>query len=141
VYLPQRGHNYSPKRDYTYYHHNYIVQTTRRPLDKSTDNSQPYDLGSLTLCQSSHILPSSSFLSILKPPMVLTQAMTSTYGTSLRNRRSYPLDTLTHESSMTRSTGGTNPIYSWKYFAEYSAKALQKPSPNHPSLQATAREG
>ncbi|ORY66316.1 uncharacterized protein BCR38DRAFT_408268 [Pseudomassariella vexata] len=108
---------------------------TRQSLGESTGNVQPLDFGSLALCQSSHLPPSPSLQSIPKPPIVPAQAVISTYGTSSRDYNSFPRDLSLHESPITHSRHGTNPIYSWKHFADYRAKVTQKEAEkNDPTL-------
>jgi transcriptional enhancer factor len=128
--LPLRGipcQRYSPTEDYTYDHQHEVIQnTTRRPLGESTGNSQPQSLAALALCHQNQLSLSSPLHSIPTPPILPTQAITSTYATSFRNQRSLHRNVFLQESPMAHSRGGRNPIYSWKHFADYRAKVKQK---------------
>ncbi|KAK6074755.1 transcription factor [Seiridium cupressi] len=131
--LPRRGllpQGYSSEGDYDYDHHHEEIQTTRRPLGESTGNAQPHNLGPVALCHSSHLTLSPPLHTIPTPPILPTQSIASTYGTSFRNHRSLHGDAALREPSMAHPRGGRNPIYSWKHFADYRAKVTQKESEN-----------
>lgn len=133
--LPLRGissQRYSPAEDYTYDHQHEVIQnTTRRPLGESTGNAQPQSLAALALCHQSQLSLSPPALhSIPTPPILPTQAITSTYATSFRNQRSFHRNVSLQDTPMAHSRGGRNPIYSWKHFADYRAKVKQKESEN-----------
>ncbi|KAI0126457.1 hypothetical protein BJ170DRAFT_406587 [Xylariales sp. AK1849] len=128
--VPGRGapsQRYSPVGDYTYDHHHDVIQNTRRPLGELTGNTQPHNFAALAGC---HRTLSSPLHSIPTPPILASQAITSTYGTSFRNQRSFHRDVSLRESPMAHSRGGRNPIYSWKHFADYRTKVTQKESEN-----------
>ncbi|KAH8682188.1 hypothetical protein BX600DRAFT_505799 [Xylariales sp. PMI_506] len=130
--LTRRGmpsQRYSPDGDYTYDHHE-VIQNSRRPLGESTGNAQPHSLGTLALCHQGQLTLSPPLHSIPTPPIVPTQAITSTYGTSLRNQHSFHRDVSLRDTPMAHSRGARNPIYSWKHFADYRAKVTQKESEN-----------
>lgn len=127
--LPLRGHappRYSPEGDYSYDHTHDVLQNTRRPLGESTGNVQALKAGSLSYCQSNHLSLSPPLRPIPTPPILPTQSITSTYGTSFRTHRSLQRDVALRESPMAHSSRGQNPIYSRKFFADYRAKVEQK---------------
>ncbi|KAI2468723.1 hypothetical protein F4781DRAFT_253303 [Annulohypoxylon bovei var. microspora] len=106
---------YSPASDYAYETDHEVMPITRHPLGESTGNIQPHNLAGLALCNHS-----------LSPPIVPTQALTSSYGTSLRGGRSLHRDVSLRESPMGYPRGSKNPIYAYKHFADYRNKVMQK---------------
>jgi transcriptional enhancer factor len=127
--LPLRGHpptRYSPEGDYSYDHLNELLQESRRPLAESTGNAQAHKPGPLSLCQTSHLSLSPPLHPIPTPPILPTQSIASTYGTSFRTHRTLQRDVSLRESPMAHSSRGRNPIYSKKFFADYRAKVEQK---------------
>ncbi|KAJ1327776.1 DNA-binding transcription factor-like protein [Microdochium nivale] len=135
--LLSHSQRYSPGDDYTYetssqhhqhHHHQEVVQTTRQPLGESSGNVQTHHnlASSLALCQPSHMSLSPPIHSIPTPPIVPTQALPSTYGTSFRSGRSLHRDVSLRESPMGYPRGSKNPIYAYKHFADYRNKVMQK---------------
>ncbi|KAI5865901.1 hypothetical protein GGS23DRAFT_617021 [Durotheca rogersii] len=114
---------YSPVSDYAYDTDHEGLPLTRRPLGESTGNVQPHSLAALALCSHSISPP---IHSIPTPPIVPTQVLTSTYGTSYRGGRSFQRDASLRESPMGYSRGSSNPIYAYKHFADYRNKVMQK---------------
>ncbi|KAF3057320.1 hypothetical protein GL218_05944 [Daldinia childiae] len=114
---------YSPASDYAYETDHELIPMTRQPLGESTGNVQPHNLAALALCNHSLSPP---LRSIPTPPIVPTQALTSTYGTSLRGGRSLHRDVSLRESPMGYPRGSKNPIYAYKHFADYRNKVMQK---------------
>ncbi|KAI2604269.1 uncharacterized protein GGS25DRAFT_525547 [Hypoxylon fragiforme] len=113
---------YSPASDYAYETDHEVMPMTRQPLGESTGNVQQHNLAALALCNHSLSPP---LHPIPTPPIVPTQALTSTYGTSLR-RRSLHRDVSLRESPMGYPRGSKNPIYAYKHFADYRNKVMQK---------------
>ncbi|KAH7027720.1 uncharacterized protein B0I36DRAFT_385684 [Microdochium trichocladiopsis] len=64
--------------------------------------------------------------SIPTPPIVPTQVLPSTYGTSFRSGRSLHRDVSLRESPLGYPRGSKNPIYAYKHFADYRNKVMQK---------------
>ncbi|KAJ2996617.1 hypothetical protein NUW58_g914 [Xylaria curta] len=117
---------YSPASDYTYENHHEGVATTRQPLSESTGNLQPHSLAaSAALCYGQLSL-SPPIHSIPTPPILPTQALTSSYGTSLRSERSLHRNVSLHNLQMGNPRGRKNPIYHHKNFADYRNKVMQK---------------
>lgn len=114
---------YSPASDYAYETDHEVMPLTRRPLGESTGNVQPHNLAALALCNHSLSPP---IRPIPTPPIVPTQALPSTYGTSLRGGRSLHRDVSLRESPMGYPRGSKNPIYAYKHFADYRNKVMQK---------------
>ncbi|KAI1104608.1 hypothetical protein F4804DRAFT_351861 [Jackrogersella minutella] len=114
---------YSPASDYAYETDHEVMPMTRQPLGESTGNIQPHNLAALALCNHSLSPP---IHPIPTPPIVPTQALTSSYGTSLRGGRSLHRDVSLRESPMGYSRGSKNPIYAYKHFADYRNKVMQK---------------
>ncbi|KAI8961959.1 hypothetical protein F5Y11DRAFT_208797 [Daldinia sp. FL1419] len=114
---------YSPSSDYAYETDHELMPMIRQPLGKSTGNVQTHNLAALALCNHSLSPP---LHSIPTPPIVPTQALTSTYGTSLRGGRSLHRDVSLRDSSMGYPRGSKNPIYAYKHFADYRNKVMQK---------------
>lgn len=109
--------------------HNTTATTTRQPLGVSSGNIQArHNLAaSLALCQPSHMsLSPPTHHSIPTPPIVPTQVLPSTYGTSFRSGRSLNRDVSLRDSSMGFPRGSKNPIYAYKHFADYRNKVMQK---------------
>ncbi|ORY54806.1 uncharacterized protein BCR38DRAFT_415140 [Pseudomassariella vexata] len=119
---------YSPEGDYTYDHHNELIQATRQPLHESNGNAQPHNVAALALYHGQ--LGLSPPLHSTPTPPILPGQVTSTYGTSLGRGRSFHRDLSLRESPMGHPRGGRNPIYSWKHFADYRMKMTQKESEN-----------
>ncbi|ETS74782.1 hypothetical protein PFICI_13266 [Pestalotiopsis fici W106-1] len=128
--LPLRGHpppRCSPEGDYSYDHtHHEVLQNTRRPLAESTGNAQAHKTESLSLCQTSHLSLSPILHPMPTPPILPTQSIASTYGTSFRTNRTLQRNVSLRESPMAHSSQGRNPIYNRKFFADYRAKVEQK---------------
>jgi transcriptional enhancer factor len=132
--LPLRGlstQRYSTNEDYTYDDHqdHEVIQTfnNRRPLGESSGNAKPQQsFASLALCHHSQLSLSPPLQTIPTPPILPTQALASTYGTSLRNQRSFHRNVSLQGSPMTHSREDRNPMYSWKHFADYRLKVTQK---------------
>ncbi|KAI0151611.1 hypothetical protein GGR57DRAFT_513930 [Xylariaceae sp. FL1272] len=122
---------YSPISDYSYENnHHEGVPSTRQPLRESTGNVQPHglqphSLASSALCYNQLSL-SPPIHTIPTPPILPTQALTSTYGTSLRGERSLHRNVSLSELSMLNARGRKNPIYHHKSFADYRNKVMQK---------------
>ncbi|KAI1761781.1 hypothetical protein GGR53DRAFT_469003 [Hypoxylon sp. FL1150] len=114
---------YSPASDYAYETDHEVMPLTRRPLGESTGNVQPHNLAALALCNHSLSPP---IRPIPTPPIVPTQALPSSYGTSLRGGRSLHRDVSLRESPMGYPRGSKNPIYAYKHFADYRNKVMQK---------------
>ncbi|KAI0383521.1 hypothetical protein F5Y04DRAFT_27176 [Hypomontagnella monticulosa] len=114
---------YSPASDYAYEAEHEVMPMTRQPLGESTGNVQPHSLAALALCNHSLSPP---IHPIPTPPIVPTQALTSSYGTSLRGPRSLHRDVSLRESPMGYPRGSKNPIYAYKHFADYRNKVMQK---------------
>ncbi|GAP84320.2 putative transcription factor [Rosellinia necatrix] len=120
---------YSSASDYAYENHHEAVRMTRQPLSESTGNVQAHSLavatGTSALCYNQLSL-SPPIHSIPTPPILPTQALTSTYGTSLRGERSLHRNVSLQELSMGSSRIRKNPIYHHKNFADYRNKVMQK---------------
>ncbi|KAI3340697.1 hypothetical protein F4824DRAFT_487112 [Ustulina deusta] len=117
---------FSPTSDYAYDGHHEGVLTTRQPLSESTGNIQAHRLAaSAALCYNQLSL-SPPIHSIPTPPILPTQALTSSYGTSLRGQRSLHRNVCLQELSMGNPRGRKNPIYHHKNFADYRNKVMQK---------------
>ncbi|KAI1772622.1 hypothetical protein F4818DRAFT_134028 [Hypoxylon cercidicola] len=114
---------YSPASDYAYETDHEVMPLTRRPLGESTGNVQPHNLAALALCNHSLSPP---IRPIPTPPIVPTQALPSSYGTSLRGGHSLHRDVSLRESPMGYPRGSKNPIYAYKHFADYRNKVMQK---------------
>ncbi|KAI1375432.1 hypothetical protein F4677DRAFT_446513 [Hypoxylon crocopeplum] len=114
---------YSPASDYAYETDHEVMPMPRQPLGESTGNVQPHNLAALALCNHSLSPP---IHPIPTPPIVPTQALTSSYGTSLRGGRSLHRDVSLRESPMGYPRGSKNPIYAYKHFADYRNKVMQK---------------
>ncbi|KAI0405803.1 hypothetical protein F4802DRAFT_135429 [Xylaria palmicola] len=118
---------YSPTSDYTYENHHEGGAMTRQPLSESTGNIQPHTLATSSgLCYNSQLSLSPPLHSIPTPPILPTQALTSSYGTSLRGERSLHRNVSLQELQMGNSRGRKNPIYHHKNFADYRNKVMQK---------------
>ncbi|KAI0444357.1 hypothetical protein F4803DRAFT_511666 [Xylaria telfairii] len=117
---------YSPVSDFVYEGHHEGVATARQPLSESTGNIQPHSLATSTAGCYSQLSLSPPIHSIPTPPILPTQALTSSYGTSLRGERSLHRNVSLHELSMGNSRGRKNPIYHHKNFADYRNKVMQK---------------
>lgn len=117
---------FSPTTDYAYDGQHEVVPTTRQPLSESTGNVQAHNLAaSAALCYTGlslsppiHIIPT--------PPILPTQALTSSYGTSLRGERSSHRNVSLQPLPMGNPRGRKNPIYHHKNFADYRNKVMQK---------------
>ncbi|KAI1364398.1 hypothetical protein F5Y08DRAFT_339747 [Xylaria arbuscula] len=117
---------YSPTADYTYEGQHEVVPTTRQPLSESTGNVQAHSLAaSAALCYTGLSL-SPPIHSIPTPPILPTQALTSSYGTSLRGERSLHRNVSLQPLPMGNPRGRKNPIYHHKNFADYRNKVMQK---------------
>ncbi|OTB05058.1 hypothetical protein M426DRAFT_142843 [Hypoxylon sp. CI-4A] len=114
---------YSPVSDYAYETDHEVIPMTRQPLGEATGNVRPHNLTALALCNHSLSPP---IHPIPTPPIVPTQALTSSYGTSLRGSRSLHRDVSLRESPMGYPRGSKNPIYAYKHFADYRNKVMQK---------------
>ncbi|KAI1812111.1 hypothetical protein GGS20DRAFT_45855 [Poronia punctata] len=115
---------YSPASDYAYENHVHEgVPVARQPLGESTGNIQPHNLTAALWCNqlslSPHIHP-------IPTPILPSQALTSSYGTSLRGERSLHRNVSLHELPMGSQGGRKNPIYHHKNFADYRNKVMQK---------------
>lgn len=97
----------------------------RRPLGESTGNAQSHGLNHHGLCQSRMDL-TPPLQSIPTPPILPTQSLTSTYGTSLRSHRALQRDVSQRESPMGYPRGSRNPFYAQKQFADYRSKVMQR---------------
>ncbi|CAJ2499994.1 Uu.00g028470.m01.CDS01 [Anthostomella pinea] len=117
---------YSPACDYAYDTHHELVPSTRTPLGESTGNVQPHSLATSAFCYTSPLSLSPPIHTIPTPPILPTQALTSSYGTSLRVGRSLHRNVSLQESPMGYSRGSKNPIYAYKHFADYRNKVMQK---------------
>ncbi|KAI1334376.1 hypothetical protein F5Y15DRAFT_291156 [Xylariaceae sp. FL0016] len=117
---------YSTSSDYTFENHHDVVPTTRQPLGESTGNVQQHSLANPALCFHSQLSLSPPIHSIPTPPILPTQALTSSYGTSLRGGRSLQRNVSLQESPMGYPRGSKNPIYAYKNFADYRNKVMQK---------------
>ncbi|KAI0535649.1 hypothetical protein GGR58DRAFT_529116 [Xylaria digitata] len=117
---------FSSTSDYAYDSHHEGMPTTRQPLSESTGNSRPHSLAaSAALCYTQLSL-SPPIHSIPTPPILPTQALTSSYGTSLRGERSLHRNVSLQELPMGNPRGRKNPIYHHKNFADYRNKVMQK---------------
>ncbi|KAI1501163.1 hypothetical protein F5X99DRAFT_418690 [Biscogniauxia marginata] len=117
---------YSPTSDYGYESQHEVIPTARQPLGESTGNVQAHSLPASALCYHSQLSLSPPIHSIPTPPILPTQALTSSYGTSLRGGRSFQRNVSLQESQMGYSKGSQNPIYAYKHFADYRNKVMQK---------------
>jgi transcriptional enhancer factor len=117
---------YSPDDEYNYDTQHEVIPTTRQPLGESTGNVQAHNLATLALCQQNQISLSPPVHTIPTPPILPTQALPSTFGTSFRNCRSLHRDVSLRESPMGYPRGSKNPIYAYKHFADYRSKVMQK---------------
>lgn len=117
---------YSPVSDFVYEGQHEGVVTARQPLSESTGNIQPHSLATSAAGCYSQLSLSPPIHSIPTPPILPTQALTSSYGTSLRGERSLHRHVSLHELSMGNSRGRKNPIYHHKNFADYRNKVMQK---------------
>ncbi|KAI0594779.1 hypothetical protein F4775DRAFT_595910 [Biscogniauxia sp. FL1348] len=117
---------YSPTSDYGYESQHEVVPTTRQPLGESTGNVQAHSLTASALCYQNQLSLSPPIHAIPTPPILPTQALTSSYGTSLRGGRSLQRNVSLPESHMGYSRGSQNPIYAYKHFADYRNKVMQK---------------
>ncbi|KAJ8109512.1 hypothetical protein ONZ43_g6115 [Nemania bipapillata] len=117
---------YSPTSDYQYENHHDGVPTSRLPLSESTGNVQPHSFaGPGALCYG-QLSVSPPIHSIPTPPILPTQALTSSYGTSLRGERSLQRHVSLQDLPMSNTRGRKNPIYHHKNFADYRNKVMQK---------------
>ncbi|KAI1749654.1 hypothetical protein F4782DRAFT_297874 [Xylaria castorea] len=115
-----------PASDFAYERQHEGVAPARQPLSESTGNIQAHSLtASAGLCYSQLSL-SPPIHPILTPPILPTQALASSYGTSLRGGRSLHRHVSLQELSMGNSRGRKNPIYHHKNFADYRNKVMQK---------------
>ncbi|KAI1324830.1 hypothetical protein F5Y16DRAFT_402094 [Xylariaceae sp. FL0255] len=124
---------YSPASDYAYETHlDGLSSSSRQPLGESTGNVQPHNLATNNaLCYNQLSLSPTPIHSIPTPPIVPTQSLTSTYGTSLRGERSLYRNVSLQESPIgnllsQQITGPKNPIYYHRSFADYRKKVEQK---------------
>ncbi|KAI1630588.1 hypothetical protein F4809DRAFT_268262 [Biscogniauxia mediterranea] len=117
---------YSPTSDYGYESQHELIPTTRQPLGESTGNVQAHSLTASALCYQNQLSLSPPIHAIPTPPILPTQALTSSYGTSLRGGRSLQRNVSLPESQMGYSRGSQNPIYAYKHFADYRNKVMQK---------------
>lgn len=121
-------HRFSPAddNDYMYGPHNEVIPSTRRPLGESSGNVQAHSLAALALCQQSPLSISPPLHSIPTPPILPTQTLPSTYGTSLRgDSRSFQRDGTLRESSVGYN-GYCNPFYTFPHFSGYRGKVMAK---------------
>lgn len=126
--IPSQGH--SPTDDYTYDGHTEAAaQAARQPLRESTGNVQPYTIAAQALCLNEVEL-SPPMQAIPTPPFAPSQPFISAYGTPSRCGRSMLQDVSLCESRTGHPRGCRNPIYSWKHFADYRAKVMQKETEN-----------
>lgn len=116
----------TPNEDYPYDHQE-VTQNIRQPLGESAGNAQPQALANLGFCHQLSLSP--PLHTITTPPIVPTQATTSTYGTGFRNHRSFYRNVSLRDTPMAHPKC-KNPIYSWKHFADYRNKVTQKESEN-----------
>ncbi|KAI1155876.1 hypothetical protein F4825DRAFT_447116 [Nemania diffusa] len=118
---------YSQASDYQYdNHHEGVVTTGRLPLSESTGNVQTHSFaGPAGLCYS-QLSVSPPIHSIPTPPILPTQTLASSYGTSLRGERSLHRHVSLQDLPMGNSRGRKNPIYHHKNFADYRNKVMQK---------------
>ncbi|KAI1127455.1 hypothetical protein F5Y10DRAFT_292834 [Nemania abortiva] len=117
---------YSPASDYPYENHHEGVPTSRLPLSESTGNVQPHSLAGASAMCYGQLSVSPPIHSIPTPPILPTQALTSSYGTSLRGDRSFHRHVSLQDLPMGNSRGRKNPIYHHKNFADYRNKVMQK---------------
>ncbi|KAI0107733.1 hypothetical protein GGR51DRAFT_140130 [Nemania sp. FL0031] len=117
---------YSPASDYAYENHHEGVPTNRLPLSESTGNVQPHTLAGASAMCYNQLSVSPPIHSIPTPPILPTQALTSSYGTSLRGDRSFHRHVSLQDLPMGNSRGRKNPIYHHKNFADYRNKVMQK---------------
>ncbi|KAI0467108.1 hypothetical protein F4859DRAFT_518322 [Xylaria cf. heliscus] len=117
---------YSPASDFVYEGQHEGVAVARQPLSESTGNVQPHSLNTATSLCYGQLSLSPPIHSIPTPPILPTQALTSSYGTSLRGERSLHRNASLHELPMGNSRGRKNPIYHHKNFADYRNKVMQK---------------
>ncbi|KAI0976655.1 hypothetical protein F4678DRAFT_480156 [Xylaria arbuscula] len=117
---------YSPTSDYAYDGHHEVVPTTRQPLGESTGNVQAHSFATASALCYSQLSLSPPIHSIPTPPILPTQALTSSYGTSLRGERSLHRNVSLQELPMGNPRGRKNPIYHHKNFADYRNKVMQK---------------
>ncbi|KAH9906532.1 hypothetical protein F4778DRAFT_655120 [Xylariomycetidae sp. FL2044] len=117
---------YSPSSEYAYDSHHDVISNTRQPLGESTGNIQAPSLAASALCYHNQLSLSPPLHPIPTPPIVPTQALTSSYGTSLRSTRSLSRNVSSQDSPMGYPRGNRNPIYAYKNFADYRNKVMQK---------------
>ncbi|KAI1735818.1 hypothetical protein F4680DRAFT_293567 [Xylaria scruposa] len=116
-----------PASDFAYERQHEGAAPARQPLSESTGNIQPHHSlnTSAGLCYSQLAL-SPPIHPIPTPPVLPTQVLASSYGTSLRGGRSLHRNVSLQELSMGNSRGRKNPIYHHKNFADYRNKVMQK---------------
>lgn len=125
--LPSQRFSPADEDDYPYDTHSEVISSTRQPLGESTGNVQAHSLAALALCQQQNSLSLSPPIhSIPTPPILPTQTLPSTYGTSYRSGRSFQRDVSLREPPMGYPRGSKNPIYAHKHFADYRNKVMQK---------------
>jgi transcriptional enhancer factor len=114
---------YSPASDYTYENHHEGVSATRQPLSESTGNIQPHSLTTALWCSQLSLSPP---IHSIPTPILPTQTLASSYGTSLRGERPLHRNVSLHELPMCNQRARKNPIYHHKNFADYRNKVMQK---------------
>ncbi|KAI0392762.1 hypothetical protein F5Y17DRAFT_477272 [Xylariaceae sp. FL0594] len=116
---------YSPASDYTYDENNHheAVSATRQPLNESTGNIQPQGLTTALWCNQSSLSPP---IHSIPTPILPTQTLASSYGTSLRGEGHFYRNVHFHDLAMGGQRGRRNPIYQHKNFADYRNKVMQK---------------
>ena len=122
-FSPPGDNDYHPYDTTT---HSDVIPSTRQPLGESTGNVQAHNLAALALCQQGSLSLSPPVHSIPTPPILPTQTLPSTYGTSFRSGRSLQRDASLRDSPMGYPRGSRNPIYAHKNFADYRNKVMQK---------------
>ena len=115
--------------DYTapFDHHSGEAQDRRTPLSESSGNAQPYHIAALALCQNSQLnLRPSNPHSIPTPPLFHIQGTISSYGTSLRNKRTLHREVPVTDHQLFCITHDLNPLYEWPHFSQYRKRVTQK---------------
>ncbi|KAI1179085.1 hypothetical protein F4777DRAFT_16693 [Nemania sp. FL0916] len=118
---------YSSASEYPYEGHHEVVPSSRLPLSESNGNVQTHSVTAPGALCYSQLSLSPPIHSIPTPPILPTQALTSSYGTSLRGQRSLHRHVSLQDLPMGNPRGNRkNPIYHHKNFADYRNKVMQK---------------
>ncbi|KAI0199777.1 hypothetical protein F4808DRAFT_199360 [Astrocystis sublimbata] len=117
---------YTSVNDFAYESHHEGAPAGRQPLSESSGNAQPHSLATSTGLCYGQLSFSPPYQSTPTPPILPTQTLTSSYGTSLRGERSLQRNASLQKLPMGHARGRKNPIYHHKNFADYRNKVMQK---------------